>query len=90
MQTALEKEIRQFVLSTISEDMNHPLDTDEVTDTSPLGTGGIDIDSLSLIELVLRIERRFGVKFPDTDIEPVGAMNLGDLIDDVIKRGATA
>lgn len=90
MQTALEKEIRQFVLSTISDDMNHPLDADEITDDSPLGTGGIDIDSLSLIELVLRIERRFDVKFPDTDIEPVGAMNLGDLVDDIIKRGATA
>ena len=30
------------------------------------------------------------MKFPDTDFEPVGAMNLGDLVDDVIKRGATA
>ena len=31
--------------------MNHPLDADTITDDSPLGTGGIDIDSLSLIEL---------------------------------------
>ena len=40
MQTTLEKEIRQFVLSTISDDMNHPLDADTITDDSPLGTGG--------------------------------------------------
>ncbi|MEU4893170.1 acyl carrier protein [Streptomyces sp. NPDC044780] len=90
MQTALQKEIRHFVLSTISEDMNHPLDTDEITDDSPMGTGGIDIDSLGLIELVLRLERRFGVKFPDSDIEQAGAMNLGDLVNEVVERGGTA
>ncbi|MEU7366190.1 acyl carrier protein [Streptomyces hygroscopicus] len=89
MQTALQKEIRQFVLSTISEDMNHPLDTDEITDDSPMGTGGIDIDSLGLIELVLRLERRFHVKFPDSDIEQVGAMNLGELVNEVVERGGT-
>ena len=90
MQTTLQKEIREFVLSTIIEDMNHPLDTDEITNDSPMGTGGIDLDSLSLIELTMRLERRFGVEFPDTDIEPVGAMTLGDLVTDVVGRGATA
>ncbi|GAA0895411.1 hypothetical protein GCM10009574_068720 [Streptomyces asiaticus] len=89
-QTALQKEIREFVLSTISEEMNHPLAADEISDDSPMGTGGIDIDSLGLIELLLRLERRFDVKFPDSDIEQAGAMNLGDLINDVVKRGATA
>ena len=87
---ALQKEIREFVLHTITEDMNHPLDMVEITDDSPLGTTGIDLDSLSLIELTMRLERRFGVKFPDSDIEPVGAMKLGDLVDDVIRRGGTA
>jgi acyl carrier protein len=87
MQTTLENEIRAFVLSTITDDMNHPLDADEISDDSPMGTGGIDLDSLSLIELAMRLERRFGVQFPDSDIEPVGAMKLGDLISDVIGRG---
>lgn len=90
METALHKEIREFVLSTIVEDMNHPLDSDEINDDSPLGSAGIDLDSLSLIELTMRLERRFGVQFPDTDIEPVGAMKLGELVDDVVGRGAAA
>ncbi|KUF16796.1 acyl carrier protein [Streptomyces silvensis] len=90
MQTTLQEEIRTFVLTTITDDMNHPLDTDEVTDDTTLGSSGIDLDSLSLIELTMRLERRFGVKFQDADIEPVGAMKLGDLVSDVIGRGATA
>jgi acyl carrier protein len=90
MQTALHKEIRDFVLSTIAGQMNLPLDTGEITDDSPLGAGGIDLDSLSLIELTLHLERRFGVEFPEDDIEPVGAMRLGELICEVVGRGATA
>ena len=89
METQLQKEIREFVLNTISGDMNHPFDAKEITDDSPLGASGIDLDSLSLIELTIRLERRFGVEFPDTDIEPVGAMKLGDLVDEVVRRGAT-
>ncbi|MEK8174121.1 acyl carrier protein [Streptomyces sp. M19] len=74
------------MLSTIIDEMNLPLDTGEISDDSPLGAGGIDLDSLSLIELTMRLERRFGVEFPDTDIEPVGAMKLGDLVSDVVGR----
>lgn len=89
MQTQLQKEIREFVLTTISDDMNHPVDANEIDDDSPLGSSGIDLDSLSLIELTMRLERRFGVEFPDTDIEPVGAMKLRDLVEEVVRRGAT-
>ncbi|SDW62431.1 acyl carrier protein [Amycolatopsis xylanica] len=89
MQTTLETEIRLFVLKTVADDMSHPLEG-EVDDAAPLGSGGIDLDSLSLIELTMRLERRFGVEFPETDIEPLGAMSLGELVTDVAKRGAKA
>ena len=86
MQTTLREEIRDFVLTTITTSMNLPLDLAEITDESPLGSTGIDLDSLNLIELALRLETRFGVEFPESDIEPVGAMTLGGLVDDVIAR----
>ncbi|WNV88093.1 acyl carrier protein [Umezawaea sp. Da 62-37] len=86
----LENEIRDFILTTVTKDMNHPIDDAEVGVASPLGSGGIDLDSLSLIELTMRLERRFNVQFPETDIEPLGAMTLGELAADVAGRGATA
>jgi acyl carrier protein len=86
----LQTEIRDFVVSTVIKDMNHPLTDDEISDESPMGAGGIDLDSLSLIELTMRLERRFGVEFPETDIEPLGAMKLGELVVDLVKRGAKA
>jgi acyl carrier protein len=90
MSPILETEIRTFVLDTITEDMSQPLVRDEITDAAPLGSGGIDLDSLSLIELTMRLERRFDVEFPETDIEPLGAMSLGELVADIVKRGAKA
>ncbi|HEX6341823.1 acyl carrier protein [Umezawaea sp.] len=86
----LENEIRDFIVTTVVKDMNHPIAPDEVDLASPLGSGGIDLDSLSLIELTMRLERRFNVQFPETDIEPLGAMTLGELAADIVERGATA
>jgi acyl carrier protein len=86
----LEKEIRDFIVNTVVEDMNHPIEPDQVSGESPLGSGGIDLDSLSLIELTMRLERRFNVQFPETDIEPLSAMTLGELAAATVERGATA
>ncbi|HEV2634447.1 MAG TPA: acyl carrier protein [Actinocrinis sp.] len=90
MPVNLEDEIRRFVLTTVSQDMNHPLDDWESTEDSPLGSGGLDLDSLGLIELTIRLEQRFNVQFPETDIEPFGAMTLHDLVADLVGRGAAA
>lgn len=86
----LENEIRDFILNTVVEDMNHPIEPGQVSGESPLGSGGIDLDSLSLIELTMRLERRFNVQFPETDIEPLSAMTLGELTAVTMERGATA
>jgi acyl carrier protein len=88
MQTTLEQDIREFVLTTVSQDLNLLPATDHITDDSAVGAGGLDLDSLSLIELTLRLEDRFQVRIPDTDIEPLGAMTLGELVTDIVRRGA--
>lgn len=88
MPATLEHEIREFVLTTVTRDMNILSSADHITNDSAVGAGGLDLDSLSLIELTLRLEERFGVHIPDTDIEPLGAMTLGELIAELVRRGA--
>lgn len=88
-QTAQENDVRDFILRTVVEDMNTPLDSG-INDASPVGAGGMDLDSLSLIELMLRVEQQFGVKIPDGDIEQLGALSLGEMVADIIRRGAKA
>jgi acyl carrier protein len=84
-----ESDVREFILRTVIEDMNTPLGA-EINDESPVGAGGMDLDSLSLIELMLRLEQRFGSEIPDGDIEPLGAMSLGELVADIARRGTKA
>jgi acyl carrier protein len=90
MPTTLEHEIREFVLTAVTTDMNLMTSTDDITNDSPVCAGGLGLDSLSLIELTLRLEERFGVEIQDTDIEPLGAMTLGELVSDLVQRGARA
>ncbi len=85
-----EDEIREFVLSSVIDDMNILLSRDGITDDSPVTVGGLDVDSLSLIELTLRLESRFGVEIPDTDIESLATLTLGGLVAEVARRGAKA
>jgi acyl carrier protein len=84
--TLQDAEVREFVLSTLAGEMNVPIDRERIDDDSPIGTGGIDLESLSLVELTLRLEREYGVKIPDADIEAIGAMTLGQLAADVVRR----
>ncbi|CBG73978.1 MULTISPECIES: acyl carrier protein [Streptomyces] len=88
--STLDNEIREFVLTTVIDEMNILLSRDGITDESPVTVGGLELDSLSLIELTLRLESRFGVEIPDTDIEPLASLTLGGLVSEVVGRGAKA
>ncbi len=86
----LEDEIREFVLTTVIDEMNILTSREGLTDESPVAVSGLDLDSLSLIELCLRLETRFGMEIPDTDIEPLASLTLGGLVAEVVRRGAKA
>ncbi|MER6959394.1 MULTISPECIES: phosphopantetheine-binding protein [unclassified Streptomyces] len=88
--STLEDEIREFVLTSVIDEMNILTSRDGITDESPVTVGGLDVDSLSLIELTLRLESRFAVEIPDTDIEPLASLTLGGLVTEVVRRGAKA
>lgn len=76
-------EIRQFVLTSLAE-MNY--DTEGVDDDTVLGPAGLDLESLSLAELAVRIEDRFGVKFDDEEAEQLAGMTVGEFCREVAPR----
>lgn len=76
-------EIRAFVLETLAE-MNY--DTDGVDDDSTLGPAGVDLESLALAELAVRVEDRFGVRFAEEESEELALMTVGEFTRTVAER----
>lgn len=80
---AAQDEVLKFVLDAL-QDMNF-----EVEDLEPdtlLGPSGVDMDSLAVAELALRIEDGYGLKFGEEETENLAIMTLGEFAAEVAKR----
>ena len=64
--TATTDSIRQFIFGSLRE-MNY--ETDDIDNDTQLGPRGADLASLALVELALRVEDEFGVKFSEEEAE---------------------
>lgn len=80
-------DIRQFLLASLTE-MKYS--TDDVDDDTMLGPAGLDLESLALAELAMRVEDRFGVRFSEDEAETFAAMTMGELSEAVAQRVRTA
>jgi len=80
-------QIRQFFLDSLTE-MNYS--TDDIDDDTALGPAGADLESLSLAELAVRVEDRFGVRFDDDEAEKLASMTVGEFVAAVAERRAAA
>jgi acyl carrier protein len=76
-------EIRQFVLDSLTE-MNYSIEG--IDDDTQLGPAGADLESLTLAELAVRVEDRFGVKFDDDESELLAGMTVGEFCASVLQR----
>ncbi|MEU9119857.1 acyl carrier protein [Streptomyces sp. NPDC048506] len=77
--------IGEFVLSTLAG-LNY--DTSGVTDSTPLGDGGLELESLSLAEVAMHIEQRYQVQFDDEELESIGKLTFGEFVAVVGERAA--
>ena len=65
----MTQEIQSAVKEFILQEFLPGEDPNELTDTTPLITGGV-LDSIATIKLVLFIEERFGVKVEAHETDP--------------------
>ncbi len=87
MNDTTSQEIRQFLLDSLTE-MNYS--TEDIDDDTALGPAGADLESLSLAELAVRVEDRFGVRFDDDEAEKLAGMTVGEFIAAVAERRSAA
>jgi acyl carrier protein len=61
---ALEMDIKQAIVRSL----RLPMQAEEISDSVPLfGPDGLGLDSVDVLELVLELERSFGVTIEDQD-----------------------
>jgi acyl carrier protein len=83
----MRDQISAFVIDSLRQ-MNY--DTDGIDDATMLGAAGVDLESLALAELAVRMEDRYGVSFSEDDLERVAAMSVGELVDHLTAAAGTA
>jgi acyl carrier protein len=79
----MSEDVVAFAISSLRE-MN--FDMDGAGADSLLGPAGIDLDSLAVAELALRIEDQYGVKFGEDEMERLSIMTLGEFASAVDER----
>jgi acyl carrier protein len=63
MSDALHTQIKEAIVRSL----RLPMKPEEIADDTPLFGGGLGLDSIDVLELVLEIERSFGVAIADQD-----------------------
>ncbi|MEH0972465.1 acyl carrier protein [Micromonospora sp. CPCC 205546] len=83
----MRPEIRAFVVEQL-EDMNY--DVEGIDDDTTLGPSGVDLESLALADLAVRVEDRYGLKFADDESEKLALMTVGEFTTMIADRVAGA
>lgn len=83
------EETRAFILTVIRDVINLPL-PEKVEDDLPLGEGGLGLESLATIELVLQLEGRYGIELPEEELDPALVPDFRSFVQTVVGRRTAA
>lgn len=77
-----EQEVLEGLAELINEETGLPTDQVELDKSF---TDDLDIDSLSMMTIVVNAEERFGVKIPDDNVKDLRTVR--DAVDFIVKQG---
>ncbi|WP_018720161.1 acyl carrier protein [Salinispora fenicalii] len=83
----MRAEVRAFVIEQLT-DMNY--DVEGVDDDATLGPAGVDLESLALADLAVRVEDQYGLTFAEEESEQLALMTVGEFTTMVANRVAGA
>jgi acyl carrier protein len=78
-------EIINKVKISINEKLNYNIEGNVAPETK-LGVDGLELDSLSIIELIVQLEDDFGIIIPEDDIEEFNSYTLSELAEYIKSR----
>jgi acyl carrier protein len=81
----LRSELKQFIVRRLRLDQ---IDPGSIHDDRPLAQGGLDLDSIDMLELVVGIEKEYGVKIADAAESRRALASVASLAEFVAARRA--
>lgn len=81
----MKDEIRAFIVKSLL-DMDLGYGIEDIEDDTVLGTEGLDLESLVMADLAIRVEDRFGVQFDNDEAEQLALMTVGEFVATVAER----
>jgi acyl carrier protein len=72
----LKNRLKEIIVETLNlEDVS----VEDIKDAEPLIGGGLDLDSIDALELVVAIEKKFGIKITSSEESKRAFSSLSDL-----------
>ena len=79
----MSDEVVTFTIDALRQ-MN--FDVEDAGTGTVFGPAGVDLDSMAVAELALRVEDAYGVKFSEEDMEGLAVMTIGEFATEVTSR----
>jgi acyl carrier protein len=76
----------EAIKATIAEDLDVGLQLDEIDESAALTDGGLNLDSVVLVDLIGSIEARLGFQFDDSDLRMRSFANVRTLAEVILNR----
>jgi acyl carrier protein len=81
----MSDEVVAFTIDALQQ-MNY--DVEGADAGTVFGAAGVDLDSMAVAELALRVEDSYGIKFGEEDLESLAIMTIGEFGGEVARRAA--
>ncbi|NWF75101.1 MAG: acyl carrier protein [Nitrospirae bacterium] len=76
-------ELKKLIIKRLKlEDIN----PDEIEDDGPLFGEGLGLDSIDALELVVALEKNYGIRIPDEDVGKEAFRSVNALADYIMKQ----
>ncbi|MCF7708597.1 MAG: acyl carrier protein [Verrucomicrobia bacterium] len=76
--TTLKQQVKELMV----ENLMMQVDAESIDDQQPLfGPGGLGLDSVDALQLVVALEKQFGVKIPDANAAQEILRNVDSIVD---------
>ena len=82
MSTELVSQLKTILITAFEDD---DLKVEDIDDNAPLLEGGLELDSVQIVEFISAIEQHFDLEFDDSELDPENFSSL-QVLADVISR----